>query len=170
MENECETSILTTKKKVSIKKLTCSVCFEQIIEPVRQPCKHVYCLWCFKYRSELKKKCEKCKDIIEQIPRFYVKIDKSVRKTIEKNFPNEFKSGKKTLMKGNMFIGTKLPVIMYYGYKRVNSDYKFYIELFYNKELIVLFVKSVEFVVNQFGFDVFEKKDYPYYQLPLIHY
>lgn len=166
-------------KKPNIKNFTCKLCCEIMVEPIKLPCGHKFCLWCVKSRIELQRRCSKCKDNIEDLSRQNLNIYKPTQKKAEKHYPFEFRKQKLVLMKSEKYIGDKVPLKFSYGNyhkilerddftgsKNTRKQHEFimFFELSQFEEQTQKIIKSIDYVLKipRLKNPVYSIKDYPF--------
>ena len=150
-----------------------------MVEPVKLPCNHKFCLWCVKTRDELKKRCTKCKNNIEDLQRHKLNICKSTQKKVEKFYPVEFRKQKLVLIKTGKYIGNKLTQKFAYGNyhkilerddfkqsknERLQHEFTLFCELSQFEEQTSKFIESIDYVLKipRLKNPVKNIKTYPY--------
>ena len=66
--NKEKLQILKTLQLDLIKDLTCSICFEVFVKPVKLPCQHTFCKACFLQWEQNKMNCPYCRAKYEKRP------------------------------------------------------------------------------------------------------
>ena len=114
---------------------TCPICFNYMVEPVRLPCKHLFCFTCIEQATLNDAKCPLCRYQLED--HFELNIDEDYQANFMNKYPEEYQTALDELIKIKTLEKDLIKIFLEYGntHSSIETDHQ-------NKHKWVFFIRT----------------------------